>query len=83
MGMLDEINDAVTIAFQYGGKIIAERTWNYIPAVGDVVELVEKKTSREFKVQSRRFHDRTEGFFAGLSAQKVTLDLIFLGELTQ
>jgi hypothetical protein len=83
MGMLDEVNDSVIIAFLYGGKIIAERTWNYIPALGDVVELVEKKSVREFKVQSRRFHDRSEGFFSGLSTQKVTLELIYLGELAQ
>jgi hypothetical protein len=83
MGILEEINDSVNIAFFYGGEIIAERTWNYIPNVGDVIELFEKKARREFKVQSRRFHDRTEGFFSGLSSQKVTLELVFLGELAQ
>jgi hypothetical protein len=81
MGMLDEMNDAVEIAFRLDGEVIAERTWNYLPAVGDLVELMDEKSGREFAVKIRRFHDRTEGFFSGLGPQKVTLDIIFVRSL--
>lgn len=76
--MLDELNDAVEIEFLYNQEIIAERTWNYLPNVGDAVELIIDKKATRFKVYARLFLDRNPGFFAGISSQRVSIQLVQL-----
>lgn len=73
MGMLDELNDAIDIAFYCNGEKIADRNWNYIPDVGDEVHLAGN--TMRYRVESREFLDRERGFLSGLGPQRVVIDI--------
>ncbi len=72
MSLLEELNDAGEITFLCQGKVVAERTWNYVPDVNDIVEL----DGNNYRAESRIYHDRKEGFFAGLGRQRISIHVI-------
>lgn len=74
MGMLDEMNDAIDIAFYCNGEKIADRNWNYLPNVGHEVHIGGNPT--RYRVQSLEFLDRERGFLSGLGPQRVIIEIL-------